>query len=155
MITSNTAADIAFRTAQDESRPVAERMAAAAAFQVLTLEDVAASMDIPAETLKARRAELVSSNAATLSIVEEMTQRDAERAILAEVRKAEEFVADRERREARRARQAEMAANDQAECSRCGGQGGSKSWPGFTCFRCDGSGVDPKPLSEIEASVEL
>jgi len=30
-----------------------------------------------------------------------------------------------------------------APCYRCGGAGGFNGWPGFTCFRCRGNGVDP------------
>jgi len=32
-------------------------------------------------------------------------------------------------------------------CRKCGGQGGSESWryTGYTCYRCGGSGLDPKP----------
>ena len=26
-------------------------------------------------------------------------------------------------------------------CDRCGGAGGHNSWPGFTCFKCDGAGA--------------
>jgi len=34
-------------------------------------------------------------------------------------------------------------ANDGTVCERCGGAGGSKSWPGFTCYGCDGLGWVP------------
>lgn len=40
-----------------------------------------------------------------------------------------------------------MTIVDQADrvCGRCGGQGGYSGWPGYTCFRCGGNGIDPKP----------
>lgn len=28
-------------------------------------------------------------------------------------------------------------------CERCAGRGGWEGWPGFTCYRCGGSGKDP------------
>lgn len=28
-------------------------------------------------------------------------------------------------------------------CMKCGGAGGSQHWPGYTCWRCSGNGMDP------------
>lgn len=33
-------------------------------------------------------------------------------------------------------------------CGRCGGYGGSKHWPGFTCHECNGRRTVPKTSSE-------
>jgi hypothetical protein len=38
-----------------------------------------------------------------------------------------------------------------ADCIRCGGAGGSTHWPGYTCYRCNGEGKDPKlTIEEVE-----
>lgn len=33
--------------------------------------------------------------------------------------------------------------SSETPCTRCGGAGGWKHWPGYTCYRCNGTGVDP------------
>jgi hypothetical protein len=40
-------------------------------------------------------------------------------------------------------RDAAWAAKGEHRCERCGGQGGSKAWPGFTCYDCGGRGSMP------------
>ncbi len=41
-------------------------------------------------------------------------------------------------------REARWARQGLVSCSRCGGEGGRKDWPGFDCFDCGGRGaVDP------------
>lgn len=56
-----------------------------------------------------------------------------------EVVKASEIEAARQ---AERSRQdAAWAAKGLERCDRCDGQGGRKEWPGFTCFKCGGTGA--------------
>ena len=44
------------------------------------------------------------------------------------------------RREEDSARRESWEAEGKRECGRCGGNGGSHSWPGFTCYGCEGRG---------------
>jgi hypothetical protein len=37
-------------------------------------------------------------------------------------------------------------------CTRCGGQGGYRHWIGYTCFRCQGSGIDPTAAAVVYPS---
>jgi hypothetical protein len=135
------ATDVAFRTAQDESIPTARRIAAATAFEVLTLEVVAAELLVPAEDLKTKRSDLVRKGAATLAIVADLSERDAQRAILDEVRNAETIVAKAKAAEELRSRNAAVVAAGRQVCSRCGGTGTFIN--GGVCYGCDGSGVRP------------
>lgn len=51
-------------------------------------------------------------------------------------------VAERAARQARDAEQdAKWAARGMTRCDRCGGEGGSQSWPGFSCYKCEGHGA--------------
>lgn len=36
-------------------------------------------------------------------------------------------------------------------CGRCGGEGGWQHWPGFTCFKCGGSGEEPLTALRFQA----
>lgn len=57
--------------------------------------------------------------------------------------KAEETKAARLAAEAKR--EAKWAAQGMERCARCGGAGGFKQWPGFTCYECGGlGGTDAK-----------
>ncbi len=84
-------------------------------------------------------------------------ERDAERESARQVHRLTHVPAPRELSEQEKARAAKLAAKRAAEdaawakqglerCTRCGGAGGHNSWPGFTCFRCDGIGALPKEL---------
>lgn len=55
---------------------------------------------------------------------------------------ADRLRAERETREA--ARDAAWTARGLVRCDRCGGAGGAKHWPGFTCYDCDGIGATPR-----------
>lgn len=47
-------------------------------------------------------------------------------------------------RERRAAQDTAWARQGLVRCDRCGGAGGSKSWPGFTCYDCDGRCAVPR-----------
>lgn len=42
------------------------------------------------------------------------------------------------------ARAAAWEAEGKRECGRCGGNGGSRHWPGYTCYGCEGRGYTIK-----------
>lgn len=46
-------------------------------------------------------------------------------------------------RERRAAQDTAWAVHGLTRCDRCGGAGGAKQWPGFTCYDCEGRGAVP------------
>lgn len=43
----------------------------------------------------------------------------------------------------------------QDPCHRCGGRGGSNHWPGYTCFRCGGSGKEQPREAKVYTAEKL
>jgi hypothetical protein len=76
-----------------------------------------------------------------LSLYALMAARSTSPLPLARIRQEIRGYVGHERERAEFARFAQT--RDGCLCGRCGGYGGSDSWPGFTCFDCGGRGYVP------------
>lgn len=44
-----------------------------------------------------------------------------------------------------------MATLSQPACTRCSGAKGFHLWPGYKCYRCNGTGIEPHPRPQRKA----
>lgn len=145
---TETAADLTYRRARDESASPAIRVAFAAAHRIVVLEDLADTAPLALDHDKARTevSRIAADAVTTVQLLDGLSTPEATGIVREAIGQGRARTAELKRNAARGARRADLSARAQRLgrrlCQRCEGEG-RWSGNGGTCYGCGGDGLDP------------